>query len=427
MLNNLSKLKRTVCVVLLISSIYTIFTPIDSISFIANSSLLSPESNTPPILINSDDDFVNYGFSGNGSISNPYIIDGYIIITTHKTCITINDTTKHFVIRDCILDGIYYGLFIDNITAGTAKIQENHFENNDYNAIYLKNAPSSVVSDNYFSNNYLDIYVRDSPWSKIQNNIIENLLFRGIDLRDSWNTIIDNNTCRNGGNGLKINACDSCNVTNNKFDDFYFRGIVIYNSNLQNIANNEFTNCAAYGIELIGTDSSNISRNLCNNNYFGIFLHSSLSNNILNNTCYNNQNGIYLTSVSDSNFLRYNLLQSNTEYGMHVGLSDDNNIYHNSFVENNLDGTAHGNSQAYDNGTNNLWYNISLTEGNFWSDWSGAGGYLIDGIGGSVDLYPFLSTIVPVITENYLISFILFFSTTLSFVSIASIYRRKKG
>ncbi|MHA2295121.1 MAG: hypothetical protein ACXADA_03850 [Candidatus Hodarchaeales archaeon] len=59
--------------------------------------------------------------------------------------------------------------------------------------------------------------------------------------------------------------------------------------------------------------------------------------------------------------------------------SDSYIIYRNYFYNNSQDS---GISQAYDEGFNNTWY------GNYWSDYSGAGVYLIDGLSGSVDPMP---------------------------------------
>ncbi|MCG3217292.1 MAG: hypothetical protein KAS63_11225, partial [Candidatus Heimdallarchaeota archaeon] len=45
-----------------------------------------------PILIDSDDDFITYGFPGNGTEINPYIIENYNIITTTENGISISFT-----------------------------------------------------------------------------------------------------------------------------------------------------------------------------------------------------------------------------------------------------------------------------------------------------------------------------------------------
>ena len=61
------------------------------------------------------------------------------------------------------------------------------------------------------------------------------------------------------------------------------------------------------------------------------------------------------------------MIIENTFYGLVLDLTSQNNfVYLNYFIDNNIDGT----SQGYD-GTNwsNLWYNEDTKKGNYWSDW----------------------------------------------------------
>jgi hypothetical protein len=75
----------------------------------------------------------------------------------------------------------------------------------------------------------------------------------------------------------------------------------------------------------------------------------------------------------------------NDEYDIYCMFdSSFNHFYHNNF----FDISPVYNSQAFDEGSNNFWYNATLSEGNFWSDWSGVGHYEIDGATNSTDLYP---------------------------------------
>ncbi|TET13478.1 MAG: right-handed parallel beta-helix repeat-containing protein, partial [Candidatus Thorarchaeota archaeon] len=64
------------------------------------------------ISITSDGDFAlqatSEGWAGNGTESDPYIIEGYII-SSDQSCIRITGTYVHFVIRDCILETISGG------------------------------------------------------------------------------------------------------------------------------------------------------------------------------------------------------------------------------------------------------------------------------------------------------------------------------
>ena len=65
----------------------------------------SGEADTPgliprgPIRIVGDSDFEEMGFAGDGSETNPYVIEGYLI-EYNGVCINIAKTTAHFVVRD---------------------------------------------------------------------------------------------------------------------------------------------------------------------------------------------------------------------------------------------------------------------------------------------------------------------------------------
>ncbi|MFW9886944.1 MAG: right-handed parallel beta-helix repeat-containing protein [Candidatus Thorarchaeota archaeon] len=54
-----------------------------------------------PIRIQNDDDFASYGFPGDGTEANPYIIERLSISTFDETCIWISDVNVSFVIRNC--------------------------------------------------------------------------------------------------------------------------------------------------------------------------------------------------------------------------------------------------------------------------------------------------------------------------------------
>ncbi|MFW9853120.1 MAG: hypothetical protein ACFFDS_09260, partial [Candidatus Thorarchaeota archaeon] len=56
----------------------------------------------------------------------------------------------------------------------------------------------------------------------------------------------------------------------------------------------------------------------------------------------------------------------------------------NTFSFNNLGEI----SQAQDNSSNNIWYDINSHEGNFWNEWNSSDPYVIIGSANSTDLYP---------------------------------------
>ena len=79
-------------------------------------------------------------------------------------------------------------------------------------------------------------------------------------------------------------------------------------------------------------------------------------------------------------------------------------IHHNIFINNGAT------VQAYDEGTDNIWYDIETNEGNYWSEWSGTGEYLIDGSSGSIDPYPLGEAFIPELYSPPLYSFIVIIS-----------------
>ncbi len=312
------------------------------------------------IEITSDSGFLV--FPGSGIVEDPYLIEGYNITTPSASGIYIEGTTKHFVVRNCYVDALSYGIRIYNVASGTATIENNMINNNDM-GIFLSSYDSSTVSNNTCSNNIYGIYLSNFGSSTVSNNTCSNNIY-GIWLESSASSTVVNNTCNfNNVNGIMLWASASSTVINN-------------------ICNNN-----NYGIGVFQhSDSSTIANNTCsNNNEYGIWFRDSDSSTVANNTCSNND--WYGISLEESDFcvVTYNLLQENENYGVYLYLDSDNNlVHHNTFVDNNLGGT----SQAIDSGANNYWYDTVALEGNYYNDWSGTGSYSIDGSAGSIDLYP---------------------------------------
>jgi len=283
--------------------------------------LNSLNSNNCVIYINSDQDLINYNFPGSGSENDPYRLENLLISTTKDYGIYLENTTKHVLIQNCYIYAHYRAIEIYNTTENTITITNN-----------------TCSSDNYFG-----IFVGKSPYIKILKNIIYNC-YHAIEFNDSPYALVANNT-------LFDNTC--C-----------IR--VEYRSPYSRILENNFTN----NYEVIYLTNSGgyflIKDNLRVNNNFGILL-------IITPGPY----------YPDFCSIIYNLIEGTKWYGLLID-SNYNTIFHNSFVNNHLEGK----SQAKDDGLNNVWYNESLREGNYWSDWWGFGSYNIDGSAKSYDPFP---------------------------------------
>ena len=256
------------------------------------------------IVIRKDSDFANrYDLPGSGTINDPYLITNLSYNSNKDYAIYIIDTTSYFVIKNCTFKNQRTGIYIRGIGSNTAKIQDCDIQcSSTLSAImiFIFNAPDIIIRNN-------NLY-----------NMINDLHVSGIEIRDSQNVLIANNSCSNFDTGIRIHYCDN--------------SLIEYNY-----------------VEL----------------------------------CYN---GIRI-SDSHNSIIRYNTLFSNSEYGIRGSYSYDCVFHHNSFINNGFGGMLE--SQAYDTSPN-IWYDISSTEGNFWSDliWDDSANYTIAGYGGCVDLYP---------------------------------------
>jgi len=90
-----------------------------------------------------------------------------------------------------------------------------------------------------------------------------------------------------------------------------------------------------------------------------------------------------MKTTTNSN-ITWNTFTNHPSHGVSIWQGGGNNIiHHNTFQDNNPGGT----SQGADYSSNNVWYDIATSEGNWWNDWT-EGDYPIAGDAGSVDPYP---------------------------------------
>lgn len=397
------------------------------------------------IFIWSDEDFENYNFKGKGTQKKPYLIQNLNITTESKYCIYIRNTTLFFTIQNCYLDGDISGIFISNIATGTAKIIDNICRNNfwygmeiinsdsitiisnicsdspvDIGAgISITNSKNAIIKDNYCFNTFNGIYLWNSDSAIITNNTCKENYLCGISMHDSKDSIINKNDCSDNNDerpnvmelenhGIRI--VDSANSTliDNicSYNEEY--GISLLLSPNSTIENNDCNNNKKYSIYNHKSNNSQILGNNCDENEVSIYIEEAINGTIIENICdssltkgiellrssnytiqgnliIKNNMGIYLNNT-DFCEISYNLIRENGIHGIILlSGSDNNTIYHNSFIDNNI----YGSSQASDSGYNNKWFNETLLEGNYWSDIEFfPENYSIDGSSNSYDPYP---------------------------------------
>ena len=235
---------------------------------------------------------------------------------------------------------------------------------------------------------------------------------------------VDFTTYSSGGNGTSMNPYIIENYYIESTGGFMSSGIFVSSTTAHFIIRNCYIIADYIGIRLyqIATGTARICNNTCisstadgggigvgwssgcyieNNTMInfmqGIHLNEAHSCTIKNNVAKdNNYQGINIR-FSNNNIIKHNLIKNNTQHGLAlVGTSYGNLVVNNTFIDNAyatsyiIDGEREGTiqSQAYDEGLGNKWFDAENELGNLWSDFSGKGDYLIDGPSQSVDEYP---------------------------------------
>lgn len=346
-INSLSKTRLFSAMFLLYLSIH--FSPVPIRLSASLVSTIGPPSQDyiihESIEIINDNELAAIANSGSGTANDPYIIADWNIMGSTTHGILITGTTKHFRVENCWIGSSWgYGIYVVQVASGTATIINNTSNNYYGGGIFLWGSGSSTVTNNTCNNNGRDgISLEGSGNNTLSGNTISDNADYGISLWSSGSSTLFNNTIsQNGGDGIRLRVSGSSTV-----------------------ANNTCTNNDGDGIRLWSSDSSIVANNTCNDNgWTGISLH-----------------------LSDYTSIVWNTLVGNGAYGIELCYYSANNALHyNDFIRN-----GQYTSQAYDDGTNNTWYDDTVFEGNYWSDYSDAGSYVIAGSAGASDPYPSLS------------------------------------
>ncbi len=344
---------------------------------------------------------------GNGSISNPYIIEDLIINGGNTvSCIEIRDSGVYFIIRSCTLYNSGFtptpykaGIFLENVNNGT--IIRNNISYNGGHGISLTNSEYNVIEDNLISDNYgrgiaimmshfnfainnslyrngQNIYLDESNYNQIYNNtvrdtptnggivmwsgcsfnnlsynIIDNDLWFGIyDSQGNHNTIFRNLISNTTDTGILLTNNNNCSIIENIVENNQNNGIVIEKSNNMTVTDNSVSKNLGSGLTFRGTTTTQFHKILRNNftyNDWGLSVsftqHSLISSN---NISHNINNGLFV--VGWNNTITKNTITNNGQ-GLFMNFGDNNNITQNN-ISNNL-----GYGINTDGGHFNLIYN----------------------------------------------------------------------
>ena len=228
-----------------------------------------------------------------------------------------------------------------------------------------------------------------------ENTIIEEYsIYYHVLIVQASNVTIKGFTLSDGFAGCRVLG-SGCLISDNNFinDD---EGISVDES-VNIVSNNLFIGCRSTGITVFESDNNLIDSNIVQNGGFvGVYVFSGNNNTIVGNEIINNNDaGLILDISSSDNFVRGNNISNNgwipwlwgtgvvlwidtnsnqivfnnisdNKCGLMVGSTGINEIYHDSFINNQV--------QVIDERTPtsiNLWDNGYPSGGNYWSDYAG--------------------------------------------------------
>jgi len=341
-----------------------------------------------PISITGNAELNATASAGNGTPSNPYIIENRVIdltgLTTHG--ISIQHTNAHFILRNCI------------ITNGAM----------NYVGIRLWNVSNGRILDNILEKNYYGIFLDDRCKNNLLlNNRANNNSQAGIALRASNNNnTLFNNTANHNYYGIHFELANNNNLTQNianynRWGIFFYasdynilinntanfntpgksafergRGFHLYQSNFNLLINNTFSyNRGKYPQdEFLQADGSGIilesaynntfiSNTVNNNDFYGCwFMEQTYNNTLFKNTIDNNgMHGIWLGATTTTNFIK-----NNTLYGGIDGIyleSSNNSISDNILSDMQRSGILLHNTENNEIHNNRFFKNGILVEG----------------------------------------------------------------
>ncbi len=316
------------------------------------------------IRIDNDTDFANQaaaeGWSGDGTESDPYIIENYDINAQEKgSALYFGNTTVYFIIRNCTIHDAEYmrnpyfiGTGITLYKVVNANVSGNRIYSNVYGILSMYSS-SIVVDNNTIYNNEYGIF----PWSS-SNTIQHNIVYdnrRGMLIQFSKNNVISNNTMKNNsislwGTGVdywNTHEIDESNTVNGK-PVYYWKnrssgtvppgaGEVILANCTNVVVENQNLSNTEIGIQLGFSTYNDIRNNTVSNNSVSAILiyRSTHSNRIYNNNIFNSAWGIS-TAESSMNEIFNNNIYNDSCAGIYIFYSTTNTIYNNTMKNNSV-------------------------------------------------------------------------------------------
>ena len=271
-----------------------------------------------PIHISNDSDFIDQAsansWDGNGSVSDPYIVERLNITTAVTSPIQIGNSTVYFEIRGCLLVGGSIGLLLQNVT--NAKVWNNTILYSQSSGVLVTESDDVKVTNNTIRDingpDSAGLYSLGSEYCEYSNNTI--------------NTV--------NGWGILADYTNNCSISDNVVSDFLHDGIRLRDSPENNMTLNIITSGTS-GIKLGSSRGCRLEGNFVGYSLSdGISIEASSSCVIKDNVVF--ESGVYSLDLSgDSSDIIANSFYRSQLQGLRIQ-SDDTYVTQNNLIENNL-------------------------------------------------------------------------------------------
>ncbi|MBY9001787.1 MAG: right-handed parallel beta-helix repeat-containing protein [Candidatus Heimdallarchaeota archaeon] len=392
----------TIIFTFIIMITFSIISPVKSNKSANNEiKLLNPDQTFlvtyDPIYVNSNQNLLDVGFSGNGTLANPIIIEDLQIVNNFGSCLTINHVSLNFIIRNCYLETSSRAIDLDEIAAEIVQIYNNSINLSNC-GIDILNCSKVNISLNTFIACQTAIKVSASSQLSIILNFVKEFKQVGIEIYDCFNVSILNNTCiaddeANFSEGIRLlntstvtlkgNNCSKCgynlgiqafetnynftienNFVNSKFLGFFYEmenlsitvpvygQLILQYCNNVTISNQTITN-TEIGMDILECNQLIISNNIFKNNrYESCVISLSTNVNFTSNTCENSSIGLMLRLNEDCKIKSNKFI--NIEEGIYFSSNSKTTIFDNVFTNSSLSFAL---TQQYDFSENSLYNN----------------------------------------------------------------------
>jgi len=312
------------------------------------------------ILIEGDSELqaqaVSEGWPGEGSPSDPFVIEGYEIAAMgHDRGVYIRNTSSHLVIENCYVhDPTYSCISLSNVTNATitrsncvngqkcieaissslVNITANNCSMAFGAAIELVGCEHSAVIENNCSDSLVGLSLVGCGNMSLALNSAYGNVVSGVQLTHTVTSVLANNTCTGGQFGVEVSSCGWVAVNDNDMHDCDESGIVISSCNDCDFERNRCSGHGTCGISLEDSTGCRLRENEVSGNADGIRGARCDGCSIRENECSDNDGHGITLEDSVRCTLSGNSCSGNEEDGICIGGCQDTEATENTCERN---------------------------------------------------------------------------------------------